>query len=181
MKLIATSLNGAFIVESALHRDVRGSFLEVFSARGLAESGLQVDFVQDNCSHSKVRGVLRGLHFQKDPCAQAKLVWTLTGSIYDVIVDIRPESPTFLRWEAFELSAEEPRMVYVPRGFAHGFCTLEADTRVFYKVDAPYAPQTEGGIRWDDPDLAIPWPVEFPLVSEKDAGLPFLRDLGLLP
>lgn len=178
MKLIGTALEGAYVVESVIHRDRRGSFLEIFNADALARCGLHVSFVQDNCSHSLEAGVIRGLHFQRAPHAQAKLVWTLTGSVYDVIVDLRKESRTYLRWEAFELSAGKPLMVFVPRGFAHGFCTLEADTRVFYKVDAPYNPQAEGGIRWNDPDLAIPWPADSPVLSDKDAGLPLLKHQG---
>jgi dTDP-4-dehydrorhamnose 3,5-epimerase len=122
-------------------------------------------------------GVIRGLHFQSDPHAQAKLIWVISGSIYDVIVDIRPGSTSFGRWSAFELAADKPRMLFVPRGFAHGFCTLVPDTRVFYKVDSPYAPQAENGIRWDDPDLAIPWPIDQPIVSEKDKTLPLLKEL----
>lgn len=177
MKLIRTSLEDAFVVESVIHRDRRGSFLEIFNADAFAGSGLRVAFVQDNCSHSLEPGVIRGLHFQHDPYAQAKLVWTVTGSIYDVIVDLRRGSRTYLKWEAFELSAGQPSMVFVPRGFAHGFCTLEPDTRVFYKVDAPYNPRAEGGIRWNDPDLAIPWPTGSPILSDKDAALPLVRDL----
>ena len=178
MKLIETSLEGAYVIESVLHRDRRGSFLELFNAASFARYGLTVSFVQDNCSHSLETGVIRGLHFQSDPYAQAKLVWTLTGSVYDVIVDLREDSRTYLMWEAFELSAHKPFMIFVPRGFAHGFCTLEPDTRVFYKVDAPYNPKAEGGIRWNDPDLSIPWPAESPILSDKDAGLPLLKERG---
>ncbi|HPI93938.1 MAG TPA: dTDP-4-dehydrorhamnose 3,5-epimerase [Deltaproteobacteria bacterium] len=177
MKLIETKLADAYVVESVLHRDDRGSFLEIYSAGAFTGLGLDVGFVQDNCSHSRDKGVIRGLHFQQDPFAQAKLVWTLTGSVYDVIVDLRKDSRTFKRWEAFILTADKPSLLFVPRGFAHGFCTLEPDTRVFYKVDAPYAPRAEGGIRWDDPDLSIPWPEENPILSDKDSRLPFLKDL----
>lgn len=181
MKFIETSLEGAYVIETVLHRDLRGSFLELFNADALARCGLHVTFVQDNCSHSLEPGVVRGLHYQLDPHAQAKLVWTLTGSVYDVIVDLRKRSRTYLKWEAFELSSHKPLMVFVPRGFAHGFCTLEADTRVFYKVDAPYNPRAEGGIRWNDPDLAIPWPVESPILSDKDAKLPLLKGIDTGP
>jgi dTDP-4-dehydrorhamnose 3,5-epimerase len=177
MKLIETSLNGAYIVEQGLYQDPRGSFLEIYSAKAFAENGLNVEFVQDNCSLSRDKGVIRGLHFQNPPHAQAKLVWALTGKVYDVIVDLQKGSPTYLKWEAFELSAEEPLLLFVPRGFAHGFCTLETDTRVFYKVDAPYAPQAESGLRWDDPDLAIPWPASSPIISDKDKKLPLLKGI----
>ena len=180
MKLIDTALNGAYIVEQTLYNDPRGSFLEVYSSRAFAGNGLNLVFVQDNCSHSVHSGVVRGLHFQKFPHAQTKLVWVLTGKIYDVIVDLREGSPSFLKWAAFELSAQDPRMLLVPRGYAHGFCTLEPDTRVFYKVDVAYAPQSESGIRWDDPDLAIPWPVSSPLLSEKDQKLPLLSQIDLM-
>lgn len=179
MKLIPTDLEGAFIVEQTLYRDSRGSFLEIFSQKAFAECGIPVEFVQDNSSLSKDAGVIRGLHFQKDPHAQAKLVWVVAGAVWDVIVDLREGSKNFARWTAVELSGEEPRMLFVPRGFAHGFCTLEPQTRVFYKVDSPYAPQAEGGVRFDDPDLAIPWPTASPVVSDKDRTLPLLRDLGV--
>lgn len=178
MKLIATDLEGAFIVEQTLYRDSRGSFLEIFSQKAFAQSGIPVEFVQDNSSLSKDAGVIRGLHFQNPPHAQAKLVWVVAGAVWDVIVDLREGSKSFARWTAVELSGEEPRMLFVPRGFAHGFCTLVPQTRVFYKVDSPYAPQAEGGVRFDDPDLAIPWPTASPVVSDKDRALPLLRDLG---
>jgi dTDP-4-dehydrorhamnose 3,5-epimerase len=178
MKLIETSLTGAYIVEQNLYQDPRGHFLEIFSAKAFRENGLHTEFVQDNCSLSNDRGVIRGLHFQNPPHAQAKLVWALTGAIYDVIVDLRRDSPTYLQWEGFELSAKSPRLLFVPREFAHGFCTLEPFTRVFYKVDAPYAPKSESGVRWDDPDLAIPWPTDSPILSDKDIVLPLLKELG---
>lgn len=179
MKLTETPLAGAFLIETVFHQDGRGSFLEVFNAGALAALGLEPRFVQDNCSLSRDTGVIRGLHFQREPHAQAKLIWTLTGAVYDVIVDLRENSPTFLTWAAFELSEDKPCLLFVPRGFAHGFCTLKPDTRVFYKVDALYAPKSEGGIRWDDPDLAIPWPADSPILSDKDMRLPTLRGLGL--
>jgi len=179
MKRIETTLNGAYLVEQTLFKDPRGSFFEIYSSRSFADQGLDIGFVQDNCSHSVSAGVIRGLHFQKKPHAQAKLVLVLTGKIYDVIADLRESSPTFLKWEAFELSASEPRMLFVPRGFAHGFCTLEPHTRVLYKVDALYAPSSDSGIRWDDPDLAVSWPVSSPLLSEKDQRLPLLREIDL--
>jgi dTDP-4-dehydrorhamnose 3,5-epimerase len=178
MKLIATDLEGAFIVEQPLFQDSRGSFQEIFSQKAFEGCGILARFVQDNCSYSNAAGVIRGLHLQFPPHAQAKLVWVVTGSIYDVIVDLRPDSPSFLRWTALELSADSPRILFIPKGFAHGFCTLVPDTRVFYKVDCPYAPQAEGGVRYDDPDLAIDWPTASPILSDKDRALPFLKDLG---
>jgi dTDP-4-dehydrorhamnose 3,5-epimerase len=179
MQLIETPFHGAYIVKQTLYQDPRGSFLEIYSSSAFAAKGLNIEFVQDNCSHSASAGVIRGLHFQRSPHAQAKLVWVLTGKVYDVIVDLCKGSPTYLKWAAFELSAGKPRMLFVPRGFAHGFCTLEPDTRVFYKVDAFYAPASERGIRWDDPDLAIPWPTQSPLISDKDKVLPLIKDLDL--
>jgi len=152
--------------------------MEVFNAPVLERHGLGAAFVQDNCSLSRRAGVIRGLHFQRDPHAQAKLVWVVTGSIFDVIVDLRPGSRTRFKWESFILTDERPCMLYIPKGFAHGFCTLKDDTRVFYKVDSPYNPGSEAGIRWDDPDLGIPWPTVSPILSEKDARLPLLRELA---
>ena len=180
MKLIAIDLEGAFIVEQPLFQDSRGSFQEIFSQKAFEECGIPARFVQDNCSYSNAAGVIRGLHLQFPPHAQAKLVWVVTGSIYDVIVDLRSESPNFLKWMALELSADSPRILFMPKGFAHGFCTLVRDTRVFYKVDCPYAPQAEGGVRYDDPDLAIPWPTSSPIISDKDKALPFLKELVLI-
>jgi dTDP-4-dehydrorhamnose 3,5-epimerase len=179
MKLIATDLEGAFIVEQPLFQDSRGSFQEIFSQKTFEECGILARFVQDNCSCSNAAGVIRGLHLQFPPHAQAKLVWVVTGSIYDVIVDLRPVSPSFLKWTALELSADSPRMLFMPKGFAHGFSTLVPDTKVFYKVDSLYAPQAEGGVRYDDPDLAIDWPTASPILSDKDKALPYLRDLDL--
>jgi dTDP-4-dehydrorhamnose 3,5-epimerase len=179
MKLIATDLDGSYIVEQTLYEDHRGSFLEIFSKKAFQECGISAEFVQDNSSLSKDAGVIRGLHFQNAPHAQAKLIWVVAGSIYDVIVDLREGSPGFARWTAVELSADTPRMLFVPKGFAHGFCTLLPGTRVFYKVDAPYAPKAEGGVRWDDPDLAIPWPTPSPIVSDKDKALPLLKESSL--
>jgi dTDP-4-dehydrorhamnose 3,5-epimerase len=179
MQLIETPLHGAYIIEQTLYQDPRGSFLEIYSSSVFAAKGLNLEFVQDNCSHSLSAGVIRGLHFQRSPHAQAKLVWVLTGKIFDVIVDLRDTSSTYLKWTAFELSAEKPRMLFVPKGFAHGFCTLVPDTRVFYKVDTFYSPQSESGIRWDDPDLAISWPTQSPLLSDKDKVLPMIKELDL--
>ena len=161
------------------HGDARGWFSETWSRRVLADAGLAADFVQDNQAYSARKGTLRGLHFQKAPHAQAKLVRALKGAIYDVAVDIRQGSPTFGRWVAAELTAEGGEQLFVPRGFAHGYCTLTEDCEIFYKVDGQYAPQTEGGVIWNDPDLAIPWPLDGePMLADKDRVLPRLKDLG---
>ena len=162
--------------------DERGFFSEIYRRDAAAKTGIGADFVQDNFSRSERKGTLRGLHFQRPPHAQAKLVHVLQGSIYDVAVDIRLGSPTFAKFAGTVLSKENWRQVYVPPGFAHGFVTLEPATEVLYKVDAPYAPESDGGIVWNDPDVAIDWPLggEPPILSAKDAKLPRLRDIGAI-
>jgi dTDP-4-dehydrorhamnose 3,5-epimerase len=161
------------------HGDARGWFSETWSRKTLADAGVDADFVQDNQAFSARKGTLRGLHFQTAPHPQAKLVRVLRGAIYDVAVDIREGSPTFGRWVAAELTAEKGEQLFVPRGFAHGYCTLTDDCELAYKVDGLYAPQTEGGIIWNDPALAIPWPLAGePVLSDKDKILPTLKDLG---
>ena len=162
------------------HGDARGWFAETWSRKTLADAaGITADFLQDNQAFNARKGTLRGLHFQTAPHPQAKLVRVLKGAIYDVAVDIRAGSPSFGRWVAAELTAERGEQLFVPRGFAHGYCTLTDDTELFYKVDGLYAPETEGGLAWNDPDLAIGWPLEGePVLSAKDQTLPRLRELG---
>ena len=179
MKFIETELMGAFVIQPVIHTDERGFFVETFNHKVFAGSGIDTGFVQDNYSFSRGKGVLRGLHFQYPPHAQTKLVAVMTGSVYDVIVDLRKDSPTFLKWTGIELKSDDMTMLYVPKGFAHGFCTLQENTRVLYKVDAHYAPQADGGLRWDDPDLGIPWPCTSPILSAKDSTLPLLGDIAL--
>jgi dTDP-4-dehydrorhamnose 3,5-epimerase len=159
--------------------DPRGSFAEVYHREAFRKHGIDFDFVQDNQSLSRLAGTIRGLHFQRPPFAQTKLVRVLRGAIFDVAVDLRHGSPTFGRHVRLEVSAEAFNQVLIPRGFAHGFCTLEADTEVLYKTDQYYSPEHEWGVLWSDPDLAIPWPVDSAkaTVSEKDKALPRLRDL----
>ncbi|MDC7220360.1 MAG: dTDP-4-dehydrorhamnose 3,5-epimerase [Spirochaetales bacterium] len=170
------SIEGPVIVEPAVFADSRGYFLESFRKDQFAQNGIAEDFLQDNHSLSS-KGTLRGLHFQTDPAAQGKLVSVITGAVWDVAVDLRKGSPTFGKWFGVELSGENHRMFYIPPGFAHGFLTLEDNTHFVYKCTAYYSPEHDGGIRWNDPDLAIDWPgnVE-PLVSDKDGTLPFLAD-----
>lgn len=153
-----------------IHRDGRGAFSETYSRRALEAAGIDVTFVQDNHSVSRSKGVIRGLHFQCPPHAQAKLVRVSRGAIFDVAVDIRRGSPTFGRHVSAILSAENWAQLFVPIGFAHGFCTLEPDTEVIYKASDYYAPQSEAGISWNDPDLAIAWPVaaQDAVLSDKD-------------
>ena len=164
------------IILSKPHVDHRGSFSEVFHARRLREIGIACTFVQDNLSTSTRAGTLRGLHFQLPPVAQAKLVTVLRGRILDVVVDVRRGSPTYGKHVSTELSSQSSRQLYVPVGFAHGYLTLEDEVSVMYKVSDYYTPECRGGIRWNDPDIAFPWPFEHIITSEKDARLPFLKD-----
>ena len=159
--------------------DSRGYFVETWSRAAFETAGIAADFVQDNQSLSRSPGTVRGLHYQAPPCAQAKLIRVLSGAIFDVAVDIRPGSPTFGRWCAETIASGDLQQVFIPRGFAHGFMTLEPDTIVAYKVDGPYSPAHEGGIRWDDPALAIPWPriAGEVSISPKDLELPAFRDM----
>jgi dTDP-4-dehydrorhamnose 3,5-epimerase len=159
--------------------DARGWFSETWSRKAMAEAGVDTEFVQDNQAFNARKGTLRGLHFQKAPHAQGKLVRVLHGAIFDVAVDVRPGSATYGKWVGATLTAEGGEQLWVPRGFAHGYVTLVDDTMLFYKVDGLYAPQTEGGVAWNDPDLAIAWPLEGePVLSDKDRVLPRLKDLG---
>jgi len=161
------------------HGDARGWFSETWSQQALAGTPADTVFVQDNQAFSAAKGTLRGLHFQMGGTAQGKLIRALRGAVFDVAVDVRTGSPTYGQWVSAELTAEGGEQLWVPRGFAHAYCTTTADCEIFYKVDAPYAPQSEGGIAWNDPDLAIPWPLDGePLLSAKDQVLPRLRDLG---
>jgi len=164
------------LLAPAVHRDARGFFLERYRRDAFARAGIDADFVQDNHSRS-LQGTIRGLHFQRPPHAQAKLVSVARGCIFDVAVDVRVGSPTYGRWVGALLDDETMRQLYVPAGFAHGFAVRSPVADVLYKVDAPHAPAAEAGIRWDDPALAIDWGVEAPLISDKDAGLPALQAL----
>lgn len=172
------SISDILLLRPKKHGDARGFFSETFNAERFAAAGAPTAWVQDNHSYSAESGVVRGLHFQAPPKAQAKIVRVLKGAIYDVAVDIRRGSPTYGRWVGAELSAENWTQIYVPRGMLHGFCTLTPDVEVLYKVDAPYAPELEGAVRWDDPDLAIDWPIraEEARLSAKDAAAPAFRD-----
>ncbi|WP_333568207.1 dTDP-4-dehydrorhamnose 3,5-epimerase [Sphingorhabdus sp.] len=158
--------------------DTRGWFSETWNEERFAKLGVQAKFCQDNQSVSVNVGTIRGIHFQRAPHAQAKLVRCLKGRIFDVAVDLRRDSPTFKRWVGVELSAEKGNQLFVPSGFGHAFLTLEDDCHVAYKVDAYYAPHADGGIKWDDPELEINWPMisGAPILSDKDAALPMLSD-----
>ena len=176
MEFTATGIDGLTIIQPKVHGDHRGFFLESYSFEHFCKAGISCRFIQDNHSCSKEIGVLRGLHFQKPPFTQAKLIRVTRGRIFDVAVDLRTTSPTYRMWQGFELSGDNFTMLFVPAGFAHGFCTLEGDTHVEYKVDTPYAPQCDSGIIWNDPDFAVSWPVRQPILSAKDAGLPLFSD-----
>ncbi len=175
MKFQPTDLPGVIVVEPDVHRDPRGLLVETYHQRKYQEGGIGATFVQDNYSRSS-RGTLRGLHAQlRQP--QGKLVRVVDGEVFDVAVDVRRGSPTFGRWYAERLSGENHRQVYVPPGFAHGFCVVSEWAAFAYKCTDFYDPADEFTIRWDDPDLAIPWPVEDPQLSRKDEAAPPLRDL----
>jgi len=175
MKFTPTRLAGAVLIELARHGDARGYFARTFCAETFAGEGLVGAFVQANHSANLAAGTLRGLHYQRAPHGEVKLVRCVEGALHDVIVDLRPESPSFRRWEGFELTAENGRMLYVPAGFAHGFLTLEDDTHAVYQVSHPYTPGAEGGLRWDDPAFAIAWARPVAVISEKDAAWPLVE------
>lgn len=163
------------LVEARHSVDERGFFLETYKYSAFAANGIAETFVQDNLSHS-VHGVLRGLHYQNAPQAQGKLVRVLRGEVFDVAVDIRCGSPTYGQWVGVHLTADRFQLLYVPAGFAHGFCVLSDEADLSYKVTAEYAPALERGIVWDDPQIGVHWPVKNPILSAKDAALPLLRD-----
>ena len=167
-----TELAGAFVVESEPIEDERGWFARIYDEGELEQNGLATRFAQGSLAYNKERGTLRGMHYQADPHAEAKLVRCISGAVHDVIVDLRPASPTFKRWVAVELIAASGRMLYVPEGLAHGYLTLENESETLYLISAPYAPEAARGVRWDDPALGIAWPDEPRVLSEKDKAWP---------
>ena len=170
------------LITPPIFRDPRGFFSETYNSTMLAAAGIGQAFVQDNHALSRSKGVLRGLHFQIDPHAQGKLVRVVRGAILDVAVDIRRGSPSFGRWVGVQLSADDFRQLYLPPGFLHGFCVLTESADVAYKCTAPWSPADEISVRWDDPDLAVVWPIADPVLSARDAAAPRLADLlGRLP
>lgn len=175
MKVSRTKISDVLLLEPRKFSDARGYFLETWSRARYADLGIEADFVQDNLSRSH-QNVLRGLHFQ-NPSPQAKLVSVIRGAVFDVAVDLRIASSTFGQWVGEHLTAENHRQMYVPIGFAHGFVVTSGDAMFAYKCTAPYAPSHEHHLLWNDPDVDIDWPVDLPLVSEKDAAAPRLRDL----
>lgn len=178
MKFEKTKLDGVVIITPDVFGDHRGFFMESWSEHKMEEAGLHYNFVQDNHSMSSVKGTLRGIHFQKGDKAQAKLVRCVKGAVLDVAVDLRHESPTYKQWVAVELSAENKKQLMIPRGFGHGFVTLTDEVEFLYKADNYYAPEADGGIRWNDPEIGVDWGVENPILSAKDEKNPFLKDLG---
>lgn len=177
MKLTKTKLDGVVILEPQVYGDNRGFFMESWNKKEFERLGLYYDFVQDNHSKSTVKGTLRGIHFQKGDKAQAKLVRCVKGAVLDVAVDLRKDSPTFKQWVAVELSEGNKKQLLIPRGFGHGFLTLTDNVEFLYKADNYYAPEAEGGIRWNDPDINVNWGIEKPILSEKDSNSPFFKDL----
>jgi dTDP-4-dehydrorhamnose 3,5-epimerase len=174
-----TPLPGVLLIEPKVHGDARGFFTETFHARRYFEAGIMLPFVQDNWSRS-AKGALRGLHFQ-EPHPQGKLVMVVHGAVFDVAADVRRGSPTFGKWFGVELTGDNKKQLWVPPGFAHGFCTLTDDTDFFYKCTALYTPADERAIAWNDPDLAIDWPVKNPTLSPKDSAAPRLSQAPVLP
>jgi len=173
---LETQLDGLALIEPQVHGDERGFLVETFRDDGWRELGIEVEFVQENHSRSG-RGILRGLHFQTKP-GQAKLVRCLRGAIWDVAVDLRRDSPTYRRWEGHELDDERHRQLFVPAGFAHGFCVLSDRADVAYKLSSYYDPVTEAGIAWDDPEVGVEWPIPDPILSDRDRAAPSLAEIA---
>ena len=174
MNLIKTKLEGVYIIEPRVFGDERGWFMETYSKIKTPE--IARDFVQDNHSYSKEKGILRGIHFQNGEHAQAKLVRCIRGAVLDVAVDLRKGSPTYMQWEAVELSAENKKQFFIPRGFGHGFLTLTEDVEFVYKTDNYYNYESDRSIIWNDPDIGVDWGTENPVLSGKDSSAPRLRD-----
>lgn len=174
MNLLKTEIAGVYIIEPQVFGDSRGWFMESYSKIKLPE--IECDFVQDNHSYSAAKGVLRGIHFQNGEHAQAKLVRCVRGAVMDVAVDLRKGSPTYKKWVSVELSAENKRQLFIPRGFGHAFLTLTDDVEFLYKADNYYNSESDRSIRYDDPEIAVEWNWDDPQLSEKDMGAPFLKD-----
>lgn len=164
------------LISPKVFGDERGFFMEVYKWEEFSRFGINTRFVQDNHSKSVSKGVVRGLHFQKNPLAQAKLVRVVSGSVFDVAVDLRKRSPNYGKWAAATLSAENKKMMYVPEGFAHGFCTLEENTEVMYKTSEEFSLEHDRGVVWNDKDIDIQWPVDNPILSKKDQNWPCLKE-----
>lgn len=170
--------DGLILIKPRIFTDARGFFIESYKKRDFAKAGIPDEFVQDNHSKS-AKGVLRGFHYQRGAMAQGKLVRCISGSMLDVGVDIRPGSPTFGKWASVELSAANAHMIYLPPGFAHAFQVLSGTAELIYKCTVEYSPGDEGGIRWNDPEIGVSWPIKAPLLSDRDAAMPLLKDAKL--
>ena len=175
MRVTETELDGVFIVEPQVFGDARGWFMETYSKKKTPQ--INCDFVQDNQSYSAQKGTLRGIHFQSPPMAQAKLLRCSRGALMDFAIDLRPESKSFKKWISVELSEENKKQLFIPRGFGHAFISLTDDTELLYKADNYYSPEHDRAIRWSDPDIGIMWGESEPIVSERDAKAPLLREL----
>ncbi len=177
MEITPLKLPGTYEIQLKAHIDPRGYFVETFRTHVFEQHGLVARWAQENQSLSVSKGVLRGLHFQLPPHSETKLIRAIQGRIYDVMVDLRRSSGTYGQWQGVVLDAEQHNMVYIPKGFAHGFCTLTENCIVAYKVDEYYTPPAQAGLRWDDPDIGVEWPVDgLPLLSDKDQALPYFKD-----
>ena len=172
------SIPEVILIEPKVFLDDRGYFLETFKSSDFLSNNISNNFVQDNLSFSR-KNVIRGMHFQRKPKEQGKLVSVIKGRVIDVAVDIRKESPTFMKWIAVELNDSQNAMLYIPAGFAHGFLSLTEEVYLLYKCTNEYDPIADSGIRWNDPDIGIPWPINNPVLSEKDQRLPYLKDLDI--
>jgi len=177
MKVTKTAIEGVVILEPKVFGDHRGFFMESWSKKKMEAAGLFYDFVQDNHSSSTVKGTLRGIHFQRGEMCQAKLVRCIRGAVLDVAVDLRKASPTYKKWVTVVLSAENKKQLLIPRGFGHGFVTLTDHVEFMYKADNYYTPEADGGIRWNDSEIAVDWGVEDPILSDKDIKNPFLKEI----
>lgn len=176
MEIKETKLKGVYVIKPLVFGDNRGWFMESWSGKKLAEAGIDVDFLQDNHSFSAQKGTLRGLHYQLNPMSQAKLLRCTSGRMFDVAVDIRKGSPQYGQWVGVEMSAENKKQLFIPRGFAHGFITLTDNVEVQYKADNYYAPDCDGNIRWDDPEIGVQWPIQPVILSDKDKSAPLLKE-----
>ena len=176
MRVTPMPLEGVCLIEPDVFGDARGYFMETWSLEKWAKLGLNAAFVQDNESYTAKKGTLRGLHCQLDPYSQAKAVRVIRGAVLDVAVDLREGSPTYMRWCSAELSSENKRQLFLPKGFLHGFLTLTDDVIFAYRVDAPYAPQADRSVRFDDPAIGVDWGIDAPILSKKDAEAPLLAD-----
>lgn len=174
MEKIATALPEVWIIQPKVNGDYRGYFMETYNQKAMADIGITNVFVQDNQSYTKEKGTLRGLHFQNNPMAQAKIVRVTRGAVMDVAVDLRKGSPNYLKWISAELTSENKRMLYIPRGFGHGFVTLTDDVEFLYKVDNPYDHPCDRSIRFDDPAIGVDWGISDPILSQKDLNAPLL-------